>query len=104
MSSQCWPSRSGLASSSRRWWLTRYLVSSDCSTRSRVRPMRDARLFELNRLSAAATEADEIFQMDEDAFRLFYERTARPVWAYLARMSCAPRLADGIPPAADYSS
>jgi RNA polymerase sigma-70 factor (ECF subfamily) len=57
--------------------------------------MREITLTDVERLGAF-DEAERTFQMTEDAFRSFYELTARPVRVYLARMTGDDRLADDL--------
>ena len=57
--------------------------------------MRDLALTDMERLGAF-DEAERTFQMTEEAFRVFYELTARPVKVYLARMTGDDRLADDL--------
>lgn len=53
-------------------------------------------LTNVERLEAAASELDVPFEMDEETFRAFYDRTARPLWAYLARITGDRQAADDL--------
>jgi RNA polymerase sigma-70 factor (ECF subfamily) len=57
---------------------------------------RDMTFTDVERLDRLAAEAIETFVMDEEAFRAFYDRTARSVWSYLARITGDRTLADDL--------
>jgi RNA polymerase sigma-70 factor (ECF subfamily) len=46
--------------------------------------------------AALAASADEPLQMDEDAFRGFYDRTSRMLWVYLQRLTNDRQAADDL--------
>jgi RNA polymerase sigma-70 factor (ECF subfamily) len=58
--------------------------------------MRDVTITSIERLRAADAAADAVFEMDEEAFRALYDRTARALWVYLSRMTGSRDLADDL--------
>jgi RNA polymerase sigma-70 factor (ECF subfamily) len=57
--------------------------------------MREIALTDMER-AGAFEDAERTFQMTEEAFRIFYDQTARPIWLYLARTTGDDRLADDL--------
>ena len=57
--------------------------------------LRDAEAMALAAEQAGA-ETHVAFAMTEDEFRLFYDRHARPLWAYLSRLTGDRHAADEI--------
>jgi RNA polymerase sigma-70 factor (ECF subfamily) len=57
--------------------------------------MRDLTYSDVERLETIA-EAEQALHMDEDAFRAFYDRTARSVWLYLAHATGDRQAADDL--------
>ena len=58
--------------------------------------MREITLTELEGSNATAGAAEQAFHMDEQTFRLFYEKTSRPLWSYLSRISGDAALAEDL--------
>jgi RNA polymerase sigma-70 factor (ECF subfamily) len=56
---------------------------------------RDVTFTDVSQLDAI-DRASASFVMDEDAFRAFYDRNARGVWAYLARITGDRQMADDL--------
>jgi len=51
---------------------------------------------QIDRAIGAVDGVEESFQMDEQSFRTFYDRTARSLWSYLYRSSSNAALADDL--------
>jgi RNA polymerase sigma-70 factor (ECF subfamily) len=58
--------------------------------------IKDMTFSDVDALDTQAGEADVTFEMDEDTFRAFYDRTARALWVYLSRMTGDAQQADDL--------
>jgi RNA polymerase sigma-70 factor, ECF subfamily len=58
--------------------------------------MREITLTELEGSNVTAGVAEEAFHMDEQTFRVFYEKTSHPLWSYLSRLSGDAALAEDL--------
>ena len=58
--------------------------------------MREVTITDVERLQSQAVDTDVAFEMTEEAFRAFYDRTARLLWAYLSRVTGNPAAADDL--------
>jgi RNA polymerase sigma-70 factor (ECF subfamily) len=58
--------------------------------------MRNLTLADIEQLRAQAADSDVALEMDEEAFRAFYDRTARTLRAYLVRVAGDAQLADDL--------
>ncbi len=58
--------------------------------------MRNLTFSDIERLRLQADEAEVAFEMDEEGFRAFYDRTARALWGYLSRVTGDAQLADDL--------
>ena len=58
--------------------------------------MRETTLTELQRIAGLAETSEVALQMDEDAFRAFYDRTARGLWSYLSRITGDRQIAEDL--------
>lgn len=58
--------------------------------------MADGNAADLDAVGLRAFDTDVALGMDEAAFRLLYERTSRPLWVYLSRVSGSRQQADDL--------